>query len=293
MDRSNDPAHVRVGISVGSAEDGEASARLLSTAHEVLARVLNLVRLAVVALPILVQCFYIHSVDFVTWVVRLIIIYVVIGAACFVLVPEQLYNGMGLASFRWLFERFYPDIALANGSLNSPSEQPQSPMLGGRRVDDLHGLRIKIRWHGTSRYLSLSQDGWAITSAEKYAATVVIQRVFAKGKQVPDTYTFRIVEQDSLWHHSWLAFSSINHLGFGGWLGAFSDPARACPYKVLQDSSCPPGVFKLLCAWTGVPPPTQRYATGFYMAEQISGGQLFVGHAPDKDAALLEVAVQL
>mmetsp|Transcript_34294 Transcript_34294/g.90522 ORF Transcript_34294/g.90522 Transcript_34294/m.90522 type:complete len:277 (+) Transcript_34294:2-832(+) len=273
MDRSNDPAHVRVGVCVGSADDAAASARLLVTFHEVMSRMLNLVRLAIVALPILIQCFYIHSVDFVSWLLRLVTLYVLIGGACFLLVPEQLYNGMGLASLRWIFEKFYPDIALANGSIADTAEKTQEGRLSGHRISELHGQRTKIRWHGTNRYLCITTEGWAVTGEENYAATLYLQRVFAKDKQVPDTYNFRICEPDAHWSQAWLAFRPIDHLRFGGWLGAYRDPQRSCPYKILQDSSCPVGTFKLLCAWT----------------ERLYGEHLYVGHASDRDAALLEL----
>mmetsp|Transcript_23002 Transcript_23002/g.64653 ORF Transcript_23002/g.64653 Transcript_23002/m.64653 type:complete len:293 (+) Transcript_23002:108-986(+) len=288
MERSSDPALMRVGVCVGSPEDAAASQRLLTTFHEVLARMLNLTRLAVLTLPLLAQTFYLHSIDFSSWVLRLATVYVLIGVTCFVVVPEQLYNGMGLGSFRWLFEKFYPDIALANGTIAAAAERCAEERLGGHRVGELHGLRAKLRWHGTRRYLCITKDGWGVTGDEGFAATLLLQRVFSKDKQVPDTYQFRVCEPSAEWHQAWLSFQPVNHLRFGGWFGAFKDPDKACPYKILQDSSCPDGAFKLLCSWTGIPSPTQRHLTGFYIAEQLSGGHLYVGHASDKDAALLE-----
>ncbi|CAE8625211.1 unnamed protein product, partial [Polarella glacialis] len=81
----------------------------------------------------------------------------------------------------------------------------------------------------------------------------------------------------------------VNHLRFGGWLGAYREENRSCPYKVVRDSSCPPGTFKLLCAWTSILPPAQKSCAGFYVAEQLCGGQLYIGHGADRDAAILEL----
>jgi len=288
MDRNNDPAHIRLGINLGSAEDGISTARLMTTLNEVLSRALNLIRLLVIAAPIVVQCFFIHTVDFGSWLARLLTVYALLGSICFIAVPEQLYNGMGLGAFKWIFEKFYPEIALSNGSLADPAEQGPVSLLAGRKVNELQGVRARLRWHGTSRYLCVTRDGWIVTGDESFGATLTLQQAFVKEKKVPDTYSFCIADPAMSWNQCWLSFKPINHLRFGGWLGAFRDAQRACPYKVIQDSSCPPGAFKLLCAETKLPPPTQRSCTGFYVAEQLCGSQLFVGHAPDRDAALLE-----
>lgn len=291
MDRSNDPTHIRLGINLGSSEDATNTAKLMTTLHEVLSRTLNLVRLAVIVSPILVQCLYIHSVDLASWLMRLVTVYALIGGVCFMAVPEQLYNGMGLAGLRWVFERFYPEIALCNGSLADAAEKQQASLLGGLKVNELGNARARIRWHGTSRYLCITEDGWAVTGDEGFAATLVLSQYVAKDKKVADTYTFRVTDPGSEWHSCSLAFQAINHLRNGGWMGVYRDSAKACPYKVIQDTACPAGTFKLLCANTNMPPPTQRFCTGFYVAEQICGGSLYVGHAQDREAALLELVM--
>lgn len=290
MDRNNDPAHIRLGINLGSAEDGISAAKLMTSLNEVLSRSLNLVRLGLLAAPVVVQCFFIHDVSLVKWVTKVLLQYGLIGVVCFIAVPEQMYNGMGLSSYRWLFERFYPEIARSNGSLAEPAEPGEVPLLvGGLRINELHGVLVKLRWFGTNRYLGVNSEGWAIAGDENKASQVLLQQVFAKDKRVPDTYSLRIVDVGDDWHQAWLSFQAVNHLRFGGWLGAYRQPNKACPYKVVQDSVCPPGACKLLCASTAPPLPAQRGCTGFYIAEQPFGGQMYVGHRPDRDAAVLEL----
>lgn len=286
MERSKDPAHVRVGVSMGSPEDVEASARLVATFHELLARSLNIARVGVLASPVLVQCCFLHQVDFVSWLLRLVTVYALIGGAWFLVLPEQLYLGMGLGRFRWLFERFHQGAAFPG------AERSLQSSICGRPAGELHGLRVKLRWHSTGRYLCIDAGGWAVAGDEATAAVLLLSRCMSKEKRVPDTYTFRLCGPEaSQWHEAWLSFRPVNHLAYGGWLGAFKDPDRACPYKLLQDSSCPSGAFKLLCAWSGIPPPAQRSVTGLYLAEQQFRGQGFVGHAPDSSAALLEAVL--
>mmetsp|Transcript_22100 Transcript_22100/g.61939 ORF Transcript_22100/g.61939 Transcript_22100/m.61939 type:complete len:291 (+) Transcript_22100:89-961(+) len=289
MQRVNDPAQFRVGINIGSSEDGVLSTRLLQTMNDVMTRVLNLTRLAFVAAPIVVQCFYIHTVDLGSWIARLLVIYALVGGVCFMALPEQMYSGLSLSAFRWVFEWFYPEAIHTWSQANGDS--PAGLLSGVVKPNDLAGVRCRLRWHGTSRYLCIDQDGWAVTGDENFAATLLLQHVFVKEKKVPDTYTFRIMDPTVDWHHCWLAFSAINHLRFGGWLGAYRDQRSACPYKVVQDSACPPGTCKLLCAWTNMPPPSQRYCTGFYLSEQFSGRRQYIGHAPDRDAALMELLI--
>jgi hypothetical protein len=290
MERSNDPALVRVGVSLGSG-DGISSAKLMGTVAEVLARMMNLLRLVVVTSPILVQCFFLHQVDFVSWLMRLFTIYALAIGTCFVAVPEQMYNGLGLSDFRWLFELFYPGIAASNGSIADVAEPGASPLLAGRKASELGGTKARLKWHGTNRYMCITRDGWAVTGDEKVATTFLFHHVLAKEKRVSDTYTLKIADPGFEWHQAHLSFQPINHLRFGGWLGAYRDMKRACPYKVVQDSACPTNAFKLLCAWTSMPPPAQRYCSGFYVAEQLCGGQLYVGHASDRDAAFLELVL--
>lgn len=290
MERNNDPAHVRVGINMGCA-DGISIAKHMATLSEVLAKVLNMSRVFIVTAPIIVQCFFIQRVHIGTWLLRLVTLYALIGGITFIAVPQQLYNGLGLAGFRWFFEMFYPDIARCNGSLTDSAELGGTPLLGGRKVNELGGTRARLRWHGTNpnRFLCITHDGWAVAGDEKVATTYSFHYVFSKEKRVPDTYTLKVAEPDFLWHQAYLSFKPINHLRFGGWLGAYRDQQKASPYKVVQDSSCPPGTFKLICAWTSIAPPAQRYCSGLYVAEQLCGNQLYVGHACDRDAALFEL----
>jgi len=185
-------------------------------------------------------------------------------------------------------ELVFPGIALSEGRLSDSTEVAEK-LIGGHRVSKLHGLETKLRWQGTGKYLCITEDGWAVPGEERCAATVLMTQTYHRGQRVPDTYTFRIIEPGREWHHAWLSFQWVNHLGFGAWLGAYADLERASPYKIIQDSMCKDGAFKLLCAWTGVPAPAHRSVTGLYVVEQLSGDQLFVGHGSDRQALVFEL----
>ncbi|CAK9115957.1 unnamed protein product [Durusdinium trenchii] len=299
-----DPAHFRVGVNLCAVKDGVSTSKMMTTLNELMARSLNLMRLSLVAAPALVQCFYIHSVGLMSWLCRLLLVYMLMGSICFIAMPEQLYNGMGMGMFRWAFEIFYPEtwhcfnrfgmcpwkseIARSNGSLQESAEK-DVVCVGKCRINRLGAKRAKLRWHGCDRYLCLTHDGWAVTGDEKHAAVVELHQVYWRDMLVPDTYTFRVIDATSDFHQHWLSFKPVNHLRYGGWLAAYEDEKRACPYKVVVDTSCPPDACKLLCAWTNMLPPSQRSCTGFYVTEQICGKQLFVGHGADRDSAILDL----
>lgn len=287
MMRSNDPAHITVGVSMGSIADGLGS--LMTTSKEVLTRLLHLVRLSVLAGPILVQCFYIHTVGFPSWLLRLLAIYVILGVLCFIAIPEQLYTGMGLGALRWVFEMFYPEIVYRHSGALDASERTSVSAL---RISDLNDVHARLRWYGTNRYLCLTREGWAVAGDETSSATFLLNHVVSQGKKVPDTYTFRVSDQASDWHHSWLSFQAINHLRFGGWLTVYRKAKDASPYKVVTDSACPPGACKLLCSWMGLPRPAECSCTGYYIAEQLSRGTSYLGHAPDSHATLFEIVLE-
>ncbi|CAL1129049.1 unnamed protein product [Cladocopium goreaui] len=292
MERWSDPAHFRVGVNLpSSVEDGISTTKMMTTVNEVMARSLNLMRLGLVAAPALVQCFYIHSVGLISWLFRLLLIYVLMGSICFIAVPDQLYNGMGMGMFRWAFEIFYPEIARSNGSLQEPAEKSIA-CIAGCRINNLRMKRVKLRWHGSERYLCLSQDGWAVTGDEKHAVSIEMHQVYWRDVMVPDTYTLRVMDATSDFHQHWLSFKPVNHLRFGGWLAAYSHESKASPYKVIVDTSCPPESCKLLCAWTDMLPPSQRSCAGFYIAEQICGNHLYVGHSADRDSAILDMVFE-
>lgn len=287
MERKTDPAVVTVGLSMGSIQDGMGN--LMITFNEVMSRLLQIARLTILAGPLIIFSFYIHSVDLCSWFLRLGVVYGVTGLMGFIVMPEQMYTGLGLGALRWVFEFVYPEIAFRHNGTIEASERGPVPALSCMRLGGLDHLNVRMRWHGTSRYLHITHEGWASTSDQNLAVTLVMQQVTRNGKQVPDTYTFRIDHPTSQWHQAYLSFQAINHLHFGGWLMACRDIGKACPYKVVQDTACPGGACKLLCAWSSAPPPTHRYCTGFYIAE--SGSQGYVAHCPDWDAAMLELVV--
>lgn len=289
---NRDPAHLRVGINLGSLEEEAVAAKLAVTFHELLSRLLNLARVGIVAAPILVQSCYLNDVDFGPWLFRLLSIYAIGGVAAALVAPEQAFNGLALRKMRWLFQLLHPEAVTWNGSL-ADAQDAQPSLLQGETLKELGGAVVRLRWHGTHKYLCLTDDGWAAAGEEASAATLLMQRLAIKGEQIPDTYTFCVSDAGARWDKAFLSFSPVNQLRLGGWMGAFFDIREACPYKLVRDSSCPIGAVKLLCAW---PLRLQenyggrgRRSPGFYVAEQRSGGHLFVGHGPDVDAALLEV----
>mmetsp|Transcript_81489 Transcript_81489/g.263989 ORF Transcript_81489/g.263989 Transcript_81489/m.263989 type:complete len:297 (+) Transcript_81489:62-952(+) len=287
MEASRDPALMRIGIHLGSMEDVNSASKLVMTLHEILARTLNLMRLAIVAGPVLIQSCYIHTVGFSSWFLRLLAIYALAGGIGFLAAPEQAYSAMALKQFRRLFELFYPD--LCSRSPVDREDACPSLLLQGCGANQLSGKLVQLRLQGTNRYLSLTQDGWAVFSDHTFAVTFLLQHMLAKGDKVPDTYTFCVKDPALEWDGAHLSATPVNQLRMGGWLGAFRDMAMACPYKIVQDSSCAPGACKLLSACPHLPRPMQRFSTGFYMAEQLCGGWKYVGFAQDKDAAMVEI----
>jgi len=296
MPTSKDPAQIRVGINLASLEDEAQAAKVASTLNEVLARALNLVRLVIVASPVVLQSMYIHSVDLGSWLLRLASIYALVGVVCGLVAPEQAFNGMALRELRWIFEWMYPEAASWNGSPALESERAKVvSLLSGPSGAELAGLRARLRWHGTDKYLCLDSDGWAAPGDENFAAVISLHQLMVKGERVADTYTLQVHHDGGRWGDCWLACTPVNHLRIGGWLRAFQDGCDSCPYKLIRDSSCPVGTCKLLSAW---PAPPQQAAfgsvsngAGFYLAQQRHGGRVYVGHCTDADASLFELVL--
>lgn len=287
-----DPSLVRVGINLASPEDEASAARVAITLNELMGRFLNLLRLTAVAAPIVLQGLFIHSTDLGSWLLRLGCIYSLVGGVSMLVAPEQAYNGMALRELRWFFERIYPEAPKWNGSPSAALDLSPPLLKGLSQLGELSGKLVRLRWHGTHRYLGLTEDGWAATGDEQFATVLVLQHIVVKGERVPDTYTMRVSDTGARWDRAWLSFRPVNQLRLGGWLGAFTDQADASPYKMVTDSSCPLGTCKILAAWTAPPQALGhlgRQGVGFYLAEQRCGGQLFVGFGPDQDAAILEL----
>jgi len=293
MHFGKDPAQIRAGINLASLDDEAKAGKVAETLNDVLARVLNLVRIVVVAAPVVVQSLFMHSesVDLLSWLLRL---------ASALVAPEQAFNGMALRELRWVFQWLYPEASLWNGS-PAPEQQADSPSLlagSGATLEDLSDVRVRLRWHGSDRYLCLDADGWAAPGGENFAATLLLQPVMVKGEHVPDTYTLKVFDEGGRWGECWLACTPVNHLRFGGWLRSFRDVADACPFKLLQDSSCAVGACKVLSAYQ-TPPQQEAFGlgkgcacAGFYLAEQRHGGRLYVGQSPDVDASFFELVLQ-
>eukprot|EP00438_Fugacium_kawagutii_P030872 Skav213463 [mRNA] locus=scaffold3211:81355:84606:- [translate_table: standard] len=108
-----------------------------------------------------------------------------------------------------------------------------------------------------------------------------------KGLRVPDTYTLQVRTRDGKWDGYWLACTPVNHLRFGGWLRAHQNQqADACPFKLIQDSSCHLGT----CHWAswvvveqGLPVIYGKVPglipAGFYLVQQRHAGRVYVGQA--------------
>lgn len=286
---AGDPALMRVGMEL-PADASQSAARVAELLNELLARGLNLGRLMIVIGPILLQSLWIHEVEFGSWLFRLLTIYGVVGGLSILLVPRQAYSGMALKELAWMFAWLYPDEE-DWVSKDKPDEAALSLLQGLSDMKGLSGTLVQLRLHGTAKCLCVTSKGWVTTGDRSLATVLQLQPVFAKGDRVPDTYTLKVSDTNSDLDQAWLSFQPVNQLRFGGWLQAVSQSQRACPYKVIRDSSCPPGACKLLSAWTEVPPVGQHYCTGFYLAEQLYFGRPYIGHGPDRDAAILELVV--
>jgi len=291
-----DPAHVRLGVSLGGGEPGIGMSDMMTAVNEFMSRFLNIMRLLIVVVPVVHQSCYMHTVDLGTWLFRLGGVGGFVGVLCMGLVPEQFFNGMALRQYRWAFEIFHPEAVSWSGGVVAAGRglealAPAPVFVRRSTANSLDGARVRIRWHGTSgKYLGITNEGWAATGDDTFAVPLVLERVTGKGgEKVTDTYKLRVDDPLARCDGAYLSFSSMNQLRTGGWLGAYGGEQGAGPYKVVIDSSCPPGTCKLLCAWPQLASVTQRYCTGFYLTEQLSGGQPYVGHGPDRDAALLEL----
>lgn len=66
------------------------------------------------------------------------------------------------------------------------------------------------------------------------AAHLRLLAVHGKDREVPDTYKIEVKGR------GWLACTAVSHLHYGGWLRSVAEEA-ACPFKLIQDSSCNTG----------------------------------------------------
>mmetsp|Transcript_20218 Transcript_20218/g.47172 ORF Transcript_20218/g.47172 Transcript_20218/m.47172 type:complete len:301 (-) Transcript_20218:61-963(-) len=282
MYNGNDPAIVTVGVSMGSIQSSVE--KVMGTTDDVLTRTLHIARLAALSLPVIIFSFWIHDVPLVMWLFRLGVVYGCCGLLGMSAMPEQMYSGLGLGAMQWMFEMVYPDGTFQPSSTIGAKERAliQLPVLDRRMVH--------IRIYGTTKSFAVAPDGpWLVAADVGYPTNFVLQQVMEKGKNVPDTYTLRVHDSTSDYDGFYLSFQAINHLRFGGWAQLVRGQRNACPYKIVRDSSCQGSSLKMLCAWTGVPPPTSRYCTGFYLAERRANRQAYLAHAADCDAAHLEL----
>lgn len=278
---------MRVGMELPT-DASRSAARVAELLNELLARGLNLGRLMIVIGPILLQSLWIHEVDFGSWLFRVLSLYGIVGVLAILLVPRQAYSAMALKEFAWIFAMLYPDEEEWSHGPGS-DDAPLSLLQGLSDAKSLSGMLLQLRMHDSDKYLCITSRGWVATGDRSLATVLQLQQVVIKGEKVHDTYTLRVKDAGSHMDQAWLSFQPVNQLRFGGWLTAVHESHQACPYKVIRDSACPPGACKLLSAWTEVPPVGQHYCTGFYMAEQLSFGQAYIGHGPDRDAAIFEL----
>lgn len=278
---------LRVGMEL-PADASKSAARVTELLTELMARGLNLGRLMIVVGPILLQSLWIHEVEFGTWMFRLLALEAVVGVIILLLLPKQAYSGMNLSEHAWVFAWLYPDDEDWAAQARA-GEAPLSLLQGLSDVRGLSGILVQLRVHGTDRCLCVTSKGWVATGDRSLATVLQLQHVLVKGERVPDTYTLRVRDSSSELDQAWLSAQPVNQLRLGGWLSVVTDVHRACPYKLIRDSSCPPGACKLLSAWMEAPPVGQHYCTGFYLAEQLFFGRSYIGHGPDRDAAILEL----
>lgn len=290
MTGAMDPSIVTVGLHMGSVSDGLGG--LVDTMGQVTSRLLQIQRLVLMAGPLIIQSMWIHDVEMRVWLARVGIIYGILGAMMFAVMPEQMYFGLGLSPLRGIFQLFHSEERFMDCNESLGEKQVALPPLRGLRLDTLDRARVKLRCHCSDRYVCLSPQGWAVTGGESRAVTLQLQQATLRDEAVPDTYTFRIADPNTEFDGQFLSFRAVNQIRAGGWLGAWVGAEAACPYKLVQDSATLEDAVKLLCAWGTEAPPTQRYCTGFYLAEKLSFGQPHVGHSADRDAAIFEVLLQ-
>eukprot|EP00439_Symbiodinium_sp_Y106_P011947 s6473_g1.t2 len=285
MRPSKDPAMMRVGVNLGSAEEEEKAAKVAVTMHETMVRTLNLARLVILGSPVVVQSCFIHSA-----------IYAVVGV---VGTLEQAFYALGLKELRWAFLRLYPEAASWNGNHLPDGDACSKSLLGGDdALGELAGANVLVKWTGNEKFLMLDSQGWATPGPKSLATVVTLQPVYIKGQQLADTYTLQLRSKSSKWGDHWLACTPVNHLRVGGWLRAFRTHQEACPFKLVQDSSCPMGTCKMLSTWP-TPPQQEPIFTlakdggcmpaGFYLVDQFHGGRSYVGQAPDVEASHFEL----
>ncbi|CAE7266354.1 unnamed protein product [Symbiodinium natans] len=299
MRPSKDPATMRVGVNLGSAEEEEKAAKVAVTMHETMVRTLNLVRLVILGSPVVVQSIFIHSVDLPSWLMRLFAIYAVVGVVGALVAPEQAFYAFGLKEFRWAFLRLYPEAASWNGNHLPDSDACISKsLLGGADVlGELAGVSVRLKWSTVDKFLTLDSAGWAVPGPETLAADLTLQPVYIKGQQLPDTYTLQLRIPSSKWDDHWLACTPVSHLRVGGWLRAYRSQQDASTFKLIQDSSCPVGTCKILSTWSTPPQQEPIFTTkdggcmpaGFYLVDQCHGGRSYVGQAPDAEASHFEL----
>lgn len=290
---------MRVGVNLGSAEEEEKAAKVAVTMHETMVRTLNLARLVILGSPVVVQSCFIHSVDLPSWLFRLFAIYAVVGVVGTLVAPEQAFYALGLKELRWAFLRLYPEAASWNGNHLPDGDACSKSLLGGDdALGELAGANVLVKWTGNEKFLMLDSQGWATPGPKSLATVVTLQPVYIKGQQLADTYTLQLRSKSSKWGDHWLACTPVNHLRVGGWLRAFRTHQEACPFKLVQDSSCPMGTCKMLSTWP-TPPQQEPIFTlakdggcmpaGFYLVDQFHGGRSYVGQAPDVEASHFEL----
>lgn len=285
-------------MSLGNGEACVSLGDMMTAVNEFLAQMLNIGRLLVIMAPVLIHSCYIHSVGLGIWLFRLLLFLGCAGTVIVLVVPEQLFSGMALRHWRWVFEHLYPAAARWSGAVvpNALAEGAAPSLLLRSAASDLHGALVRLREQGSGgKVLGLSHDGWASIGGEDGGVVLELQRAadakpaVGGDRAAPETYLLRVRDQSSRWDGAWLSFSAVTQLRTGGWCGAYREALSACPYKLIVDSGCPPGTCKLLSAWPELAPVTQRHCTGFYLAQQLCGSKSFLGHAPDGDAALMEL----
>ena len=210
--------------------------------------------------------------------------------------------------------RRYPEAASWNGNHLPDGDSCSKSLLGGGDLQhwkfvsplaagddalgELGGASVLVKWSGSEKFLMLDSQGWAIPGPKSLATVVALQPVYIKGQQLADTYTLQLRSKSSKWDDHWLACTPVNHLRVGGWLRAFRSQQEACPFKLVQDSSCPMGTCKMLSTWP-TPPQQEPIFTlakdggcmpaGFYLVDQLHGGRSYVGQAPDVEASHFEL----
>merc|ERR1719433_1059281 len=86
--------HFRIGVMLGDEQSRCAASKIITTFIEGLARVSCLLKLIIVASPLVIHSPYSCTVSFGSWLIHILSIYALFNFVVFLLSPQPSYNGL-------------------------------------------------------------------------------------------------------------------------------------------------------------------------------------------------------